>query len=97
MYSDILSLIISEYRTLAEKKNIKLTLNAKTLETELVSDSYTVNQIFTQLIDNAIKYTESGKVTVKILRNNLEKLVVEIKDTGKRNWSGISKKILWNK
>jgi len=49
---------------------------------DLVADHYTVNQIFVQLIDNAIKYTEEGKIDVKILRSESKKLVVEIIDTG---------------
>ncbi len=82
LYSDVLSLIIAENRKTAENKDITLNLTAKTLITELHADSYTVNQIFIQLIDNAIKYTESGEIIVKILRNKLDELVVEIIDRG---------------
>ncbi len=90
LYSDVLSLIIAEYRSSAEKNGIKLSLSAETLDTALEADSYTVNQIFTQLIDNAIKYTDKGEVVIKILRNELEQLVVEVTDTG----IGIDKKYL---
>ncbi len=82
LFSDVLSQILAENRKLAEKKNIKISLTNRKVDTELISDLYTVHQIFTQLIDNAIKYTEEGKININILRNDLEQLVVEIKDTG---------------
>ena len=34
------------------------------------------------MIDNAIKYTGEGEVTINTYRNEANKLVVEIKDTG---------------
>ena len=82
LYSDVLSLIVADNKKLAESNEISINLKAETLDTELVADIYTVNQIFIQLIDNAIKYTEKGSVIVKLLRNNNKKLVVEIIDTG---------------
>lgn len=80
--ADVLSALLTENRKVAEKKNIKLSLEKLTLETELVADPYTVNQIFLQLIDNAIKYTEEGEIKVLLLRDGHNQLVVEVKDTG---------------
>jgi len=78
----VLSILITEYKKTAKKKNILLSLESGQIDTELVADSYTVNQIFTQLIDNAIKYTEEGEVVIKTLRNESDQLVIEVKDTG---------------
>ena len=38
--------------------------------------------IFTNLIDNAIKYTNKGEVVVSIKRNSKSQIEVEVKDTG---------------
>jgi len=40
-----------------------------------------LEQMFINLIDNAIKYTEKGNVTVS-LKQSYKKVIVKIKDTG---------------
>lgn len=56
------------------------------LPTELLGDELRIKQILTNLISNAVKYTENGTVTLKatfnpIDENNIE-LVVSVIDTG---------------
>ncbi len=82
IFSSILSQIVAENKKIAQKKNIKIAINSNTIETEVIADSYTVNQIFIQLIENAIKYTDNGAVNIEISRNEFHQLVVEIIDTG---------------
>ena len=79
---DILGIIVAENKKLARKKNIELLLTSSTNDTETISDAYTVNQIFIQLIENAVKYTEKGSVKISLSKNETGNLVVEIKDTG---------------
>ncbi len=82
LFADVLSSIVAENRKLAEKRKIKLNLRNTTFETELIADIYTVTQIFVQIIENAIKYTEKGEVNIIVNKNEDDKLVVEVKDTG---------------
>jgi signal transduction histidine kinase len=82
IYTDVLSKLIVGYKKLAIEKNIDLSVKVQTRETEINADSYTVNQIFAQLIDNAVKYTEKGTIKITLIRNDNNNLIVEVADTG---------------
>jgi len=45
-------------------------------------DKYSLHQIFTNLIDNSIKFTNRGKITVNTSRDIRDRVVVNITDTG---------------
>ncbi len=89
---DVFKGVINEYRSLANSKGIKLAFINKTHSSYIVADSYSVVQIFSNLVDNAIKYTEKGKIEIKLYRNAKDKLCVNVKDSG----IGISKEYLPN-
>lgn len=55
------------------------------LPEEVISDSYRISQIITNLIGNAIKFTHSGNVILKVQQTttqNLKTLVLRVEDTG---------------
>lgn len=85
--SDLLDPIRNELIYIAKDKGIELKFNVLTDNAYIWADEYTVGQIINNLLDNAIKYTEKGFVEVNVYRNEKERLVLEIKDTG----IGISK------
>ena len=87
LYSQILFEITAEYKTQAELKGLKFNLIRKSDRTELECDEYTVRQIFENLVNNAVKYTESGKIDVIIFRDKNDRLCIDVIDTG----IGISK------
>ncbi len=73
--------LMKEYYSSAASKNIELNINTNTSNTIIISDDYAVNQIFANLIDNAIKYTHKGEIRIDINENN-NRLVVSVGDTG---------------
>jgi heavy metal sensor kinase len=68
------------FRVLAEQKNIALEIGTLE-EVTVVGDKVRLQQLFTNLIDNAIKYTPKGSIHVTVEKNESAGLV-KIKDTG---------------
>jgi len=80
--NEVLSSSMFRLSPTAEEKGVNF--NAKQLEPNLMilGDPEALNQIFDNLIDNAIKYTESGgRVDVSLVQRN-GKVTFEVEDTG---------------
>jgi signal transduction histidine kinase len=82
LYADIIGKVAVDFKKEAKSKGLQFEITVETDDTEIVTDSYTVIQIFTQLVENAIKYTDKGKITIRIFRNENGRLAVEVIDTG---------------
>jgi len=78
---DVLQPLIQEFKHHAERKNLYLNILNDTEDKMLSVDRHTISQIFVNLIDNAIKYTDSGGVTVSVVCQS-EKIIVQVIDTG---------------
>jgi len=79
---DVLDPLIKELHETANLKGIKLILEPGKGTTRLVCDQYSVNQLFINLLENAIKYTEKGTVALSTYRNEVGKIQVDVVDTG---------------
>ena len=66
---------------MAKSKNLELNLTTEYSSLSIESDEYAINQIFANLVDNAIKYTREGFVNVNFYNKN-KNLCVEIEDSG---------------
>jgi two-component system phosphate regulon sensor histidine kinase PhoR len=64
-------------------KDKKLKIEIKVLNKipSVKGDSFKLEQMFLNIIDNAVKYTKKGKITVSLKKENKD-LSVEIEDTG---------------
>jgi heavy metal sensor kinase len=72
--------ICNLFQVLAEQKGIVLDLHAAE-EMTVVGDKIRLQQLFTNLIDNAIKYTSKGSIHVT-LEKEKEEILVKVQDTG---------------
>lgn len=78
---EVINNLYDEYLVLARDKGLKLNIIHPSGSANIFADEYSVHQIFANLIDNAIKYTQTGSVTIKYIKT-IEKVSVEISDTG---------------
>ncbi len=82
LHNDVLLELYSDFKSQAESKNLEFSLLQKIKCTRVYADEYSTKQIFSNLIDNAIKYTPKGSVTVSVDRNDDKNVLVQITDTG---------------
>jgi PAS domain S-box-containing protein len=87
---DVLEQVFENYKLKAKSKELQLILSCQTDDTIISGDRYSILEIFSNLVDNAIKYTESGRVEIIIDKDELGNLAVLVVDTG----IGISKEYL---
>ena len=80
-FSKSLEKVISNLRPLAEKKNLELRTEISAEVIKINSDERRVEQILLNLINNAIKFTDSGHVNIKCGIFD-HQIITEVKDTG---------------
>ncbi len=78
----VLTNIRKEYLNLAKSKNLELRFICNYEKAEINSDEYAVNQIFANLVDNAIKYTNKGYVEISLSKNENDSYSVKVSDSG---------------
>ena len=67
----------------ADEKNLKIIVNNKEdVKTTFMGDSLRVSQILTNLISNAVKFTDSGEINIYIKQLDNNRCQIEVKDTG---------------
>ncbi len=91
--------VIDSFKYDLDDKDIDIKVNIKSVPKILIGDSIKIKRILFNIIDNAIKYTEKGKITVDII-GKIEKykcnLTITIEDTGKGISSDLQKKLFTN-
>ncbi|MEJ5351554.1 MAG: ATP-binding protein [Melioribacteraceae bacterium] len=77
----VLKTIQNEFESHAEEKKLKFIITSKVDDAIITADHYSITQALINLVDNAIKYTEYGKVEVMLDRKD-GNLIIEVSDTG---------------
>lgn len=85
LINDVFEKIKNNYKKLIDKKGLVLNIFSNISEAVVVGDEYSIYQMFANLIDNAIKYTTNGSISVTISTAEQEQeqgIKVTIEDTG---------------
>ena len=91
--NDIIQIVLTEYERLVDSSKVKLAMTPNDDIAIVEGDKERITQVLCNIMSNAIKFTEEGKITVtSVLMKEKDKqnVVVSVKDTG----SGIDSEIL---
>ena len=78
---ELINQVTAGLKLLAEKKNLSLTTRIPDKLPEVLGDRQEITRVISNLIDNAIKYSESGEIVVSVLRRP-RKIELSVKDQG---------------
>lgn len=80
----VLNELLEEFTALAHEKNLKLSTDIEHLKEEILlyTDPAKLKQILGILIENALKFTESGSVVIGCLQSESNEVIFTITDTG---------------
>lgn len=79
---EICERVIKQNSEAAEMKSIELLFDNRCNGTKITGDEYTITQIVSNLVENAIKYTKKGTIEITLLPGTDHSLILEVKDTG---------------
>lgn len=82
LVNDIIRPLISRYAVKASEKSLSLSLVDNAVSPKVEADFCSLNQVFINVIENAIKYTEFGKIDIIVGYDSEDKVRVDIIDTG---------------
>jgi len=74
--------IVRKLEPSAHHKGLELTLRSTASHSWAMADLQKFSQVITNLIDNAIKYTEKGSVTVTATNDDEKSVTISVSDTG---------------
>lgn len=74
--------LVEDFKPLAREKGLELTWEASPEHATLVFDEYCLTQALSNLIDNAIKFTETGRISVRFFSGPDKRMQMEVRDTG---------------
>jgi PAS domain S-box-containing protein len=82
MLAEFIERLLGEFRILAAKKGLALSADVDEPQAVVRFDEGCLSNALTNLLQNAIKFTERGEVAVRLGRDACAALCLEVRDTG---------------
>ena len=79
---DLIDDVLSEFAPLAETKSVALEIDNQLGENTYFVDRKALATIIQNLVGNAVKFTDSGCVQVRLMEDSYGQIVIEVCDTG---------------
>ncbi len=80
-FNILLSNVIKLFEDKARKKNLSFEIQNNFPENNLMADEFKLEQMFINLMDNAMKYSEKGVIYIRLIKE-ITNLRLEIEDSG---------------
>ena len=74
--------LIKEFKTAAKSKSLQLSFENKRDNTIIWGDEYSITHSISNLIDNAIKYTNEGFIKIVLYNGDSDEILLDVKDSG---------------
>lgn len=72
-----------EMRVQAQQKGVSLQCECQECASLYEADAFRIRQILSNLVSNAVKYTDRGSICISACVQNANRLVLKVKDTGR--------------
>lgn len=82
LYNDILDPLMEQYRLAAQNKSLNFIIENNAFIQNVLVDKDSMFQVFDNILDNAIKFTKNGKITISIFNDSESTITVTIEDSG---------------
>lgn len=79
---EVVRTLVVKMRPKAEEKNLKIGFTCQEAMAPVVFDEENLGEAIEQVLDNAVRYTEHGKIEVEVRQNEGQSLI-RVQDTGK--------------
>lgn len=80
--ADVVQSVVALFEARARERGINLTVSAEAGLPPVPADRYRLEQVFVNLVDNALNYTEHGGTVTVRLRRDDGRVAVDVADTG---------------
>ncbi len=81
LLKEIIMKLVVENTNQIEAKGLKFNFSSTISEALIIGDQYSIHQIFANLIDNSLKYTKEGYISINVSKNELG-INIQIEDSG---------------
>jgi PAS domain S-box-containing protein len=80
--SPICENLVKEFIISAKFRSLELTFQNNCGDVNVLADEYSITMAISNLIDNAIKFTNKGLINVILYKGNNDDIILDVKDTG---------------